>query len=137
MIDRILWTEWVQYLESRWGLDPRFAVYVAAAQTWIQQNGGEAVRITSGYRSPARQLELQNRWDAGNRVGLVARPADRSWHMQGLAVDVDTRSPEFAFFRSLMLYWGNRWGGQFRSSDPVHFDRPIGKAKSIRELLSS
>ncbi|MDE0555749.1 MAG: D-alanyl-D-alanine carboxypeptidase family protein [Candidatus Poribacteria bacterium] len=135
-MDPDLFQRWYHYLITQWGLSPIFAEQVAAVQSWIQTNGGEAVRITSGYRSPVRQSQLQARWDAGDRRGLVARPADASWHMQGLAVDVSTRSPYFEWFRYGMQYLGNRWGGEFRKYDPVHFDRPIGEPKTIKQLLS-
>lgn len=133
-----LYRRWYLYLVDRWHLDPKFAPYVAAAQTWIQQHGYQPVVITSGYRSPLHQLELQNRWDAGNRVGLRARPATYSWHMQGLAVDVSTRDPSFTAFRTVMLSFDEhiRWGGDFRKSDPIHFDLPIGNRLSIKQLIA-
>lgn len=134
-----LWRQWVAYLEETWGIDPRFGYLVGLAQTVTQFNGyPRGILIVSGYRSPKRQLELQNRWDSGDRVGLVARPASRSWHMQGLAVDVNTREQGFPFFRDIMLQLpGVRWGGNFNRKDNVHFDLPIGKPLSIQQLLSS
>ena len=135
-LDANQYRRWNTYLINRWGLDPLFSQYVAATQTWIQQHGRPATGITSGYRSPKRQLELINRWEAGKRSGLVSKPALKSWHMQGLAIDVSTDSESFPFFREIMLYYGNRWGGNFRRYDPVHFDRPIGTAKTVYQLLA-
>jgi len=137
MLNLPLFREWFYYLTEAWGLDPRIARFVAAGQTWLTQRGYQPVRITSGYRSPVRQRELQQRWDSGDRTGLVARPATRSWHMQGLAVDVSTRSESFGQFRDIMLYYGLRWGGNFRNYDPVHFDLPTGMLLSINQLLVS
>ena len=133
--DLELYNRWGNYLVSEWGLDPEFAKYPAAAQTWIQQTGGHAVLITSGYRSPKRQYQLQQKWDAGNRKGLVTRPATYSWHMQRRAIDVSTRGLDFNRFRDAMVQWGCRWGGNFKAYDPVHFDLPKGKPLSINQLL--
>lgn len=130
-----LYERWGEYLVSVWGLDPRFARYVAAAQTWIQQTGGTAVTITSGYRSPRKQNELIRRWEAGDRDGLVTKPATRSWHMRGLAIDVRYRSKDFERFKTAMILWGCRWGGHFRKFDPVHFDFPIGEPMSAAQLI--
>lgn len=135
MLQSELFNDWRRYVSGTWGLQEPLASMVAGAQTYIQQHGGEPVRITSGYRDPRRQRLLQARWDAGNRAGLVARPASRSWHMQGLAVDVSTRSPNFPVFRWLMIHWGARWGGNFSSYDPVHFDTPNGRPRSLEQLI--
>lgn len=135
MIDRDLYIRWFHYLISTWRLDPRLARYVAAAQALIQQHGGKSVPIISGYRSPEKQLKLQARWDAGDRAGLIARPATYSWHMQGLAIDVNTRARAFNAFKYLMLYWGLEWGGNFKVPDRVHFQLAIGERKSIQQLM--
>lgn len=137
MINYDLYLRWYYYLIQNWGIKPNLAQIVAYCQTIMQQNGIEAVTITSGYRSPKRQRELLNRWISGNRTGLVARPSRRSWHMQGYAIDVSTRiNPRsFLVFRNLMLtFRGIRWGGNFNSYDPVHFDLPTGELKSIDQL---
>lgn len=81
-------------------------------------------RITSAYRSPERQRMLRERWDRGDRQGLVARPAINSAHTRGEAVDLAPAS-ENASLELLGMYAlmrGYRWGGSFSSSDPVHFD---------------
>jgi len=109
--------------------------------------------IYSGYRRPDRQYELQRRWDNGDRRGLVTRPASRSYHMLGLAIDVripaivrsyspprlDESHPEvrpFMIFVAVMKALGLRWGGDFTRYDPVHFDFPRVKSQSISELIS-
>ncbi|MYF46750.1 MAG: M15 family metallopeptidase [Rhodobacteraceae bacterium] len=138
MINETLWNQWYQLLLSQWGLDWRFAFIVSAVQAGLETYGYEPVTVTSGYRSPARQKALQARWDANDRTGLVVRPATRSWHMQGLAVDVSTRSQSFNLFRQLMESIPYvRWGGRFKKADPVHFDYPIGRLKSIDQLLAA
>ena len=126
------------WLAENWGLYWQLAGIVAISQAVAYVQTGRIVRVVSGYRDPARQRRLQNLWDSGNRTGLVARPADRSWHMQGLAIDVSRRDREAftAFRNSMEQFQGIRWGGNFRTPDPVHFDMPIGKAKSINQLLS-
>ena len=133
--DLSLFEDWNAHLQTAWGLDPRFSPYPAAAQTWLQQTGRRPVVITSGYRDPEKQLQLLSRWDAGDRSGLVTKPSRRSWHMQGLALDVSTLSEDFYYFRDAMVYWGCRWGGWFKKSDPVHFDLPIPPQKSIAQLI--
>lgn len=131
------WNSHYSFLQVEWGLDSRLAYLVGLLQGLFVTYGLDPVRITSGYRSPERQSRLQNRWDAGDRDGLVVRPASRSWHMQGLAVDVSTRSSNFELFRENMeSFSGVRWGGRFRNPDPVHFDLPIGRLRSIKQLLT-
>ncbi|MYI68708.1 MAG: M15 family metallopeptidase [Boseongicola sp. SB0673_bin_14] len=138
MINETLWDQWYQLLIYQWGLDYRFAFIVSAVQAALETYGFEPVTITSGYRSPERQRQLQAAWDANNRTGLVARPATRSWHMQGLAVDVSTSSENFNLFREIMESIPNvRWGGRFTTPDRVHFDYPGGKLKSIDQLLAT
>lgn len=91
--------------------------------------------IISGYRDPARQRELRQRWDTGRRAGLVARPALRSWHMVGRAIDVQ-RVRGFDLYRQVMEELGVRWGGRFNNPDPVHFDLPdTNQPPTFDELL--
>lgn len=93
-------------------------------------------KITSGLRDPQKQLNMQLRWDQGNRAGLVTRPASRSWHTIGRAIDVDTSAQAFELYTAMMERQGARWGGRFRSTDPVHFDLPAGnQPPTIHELL--
>jgi hypothetical protein len=95
--------------------------------------------ITSGYRSPERQAELQARWDRGDRRGLRARPASRSWHMHeidgepaALAWDVETDVAGFPMYQSLMRHIGRtsvetmKVGADFSTPDVGHFALPDG-----------
>ena len=92
-------------------------------ENWSNRMGMD-FRITSAYRSPARQEELRAAWDRGDRQGLVARPAVNSAHTRGEAVDL-VPANEKANLELLGMYAlmrGYRWGGSFSKSDPVHFD---------------
>lgn len=120
--------EWVaqvhQYALSH-GLSPKAAVEYTTLQYWSAHYGMPAQAIASGLRSPSRQLELRRLWDAGQRQGLMARPATSSAHTKGNAWDLMTSGGTiplqyqgyFASFRP-----GLRWGGNFRSPDYNHFD---------------
>lgn len=117
------------YFVSVWGLDPTFAVRAALlyAALWF---AGLNPRITSGHRPRARQAALRARWDAGDREGLVVRPADpaRSWHCQegpggeprSRAIDMPCDDNELAARIGRAL--GLRAGFFFRVRDPGHFD---------------
>ena len=82
-------------LQRNWGLQQPLAYRVSLSMVTAYLWSSEIPVITSGYRSPLRQKHLQSLWDAGKRQGLVARPATRSWHMQGLAVDVGRSGDAF------------------------------------------
>jgi len=91
---------------------------------------GEASRpdIVSGYRPPMEQRRLLDLWQDGRRSGLDAKPACRSWHMARRAIDVETNVRAFALYRDLLVQrTGARWGGQFSTPDPPHFDWPTGE----------
>lgn len=97
----------------------------ATALMWWYFRFTESERpdIVSGYRSPGRQQALLIRWNAGDRAGIVSKPACRSWHTVGRAVDVeqDVRGFDaYAFF--LREWFGMRDGRSF--GDPGHFDFP-------------
>lgn len=104
----------------------------ARAHAWatgiLAFNGfGEPARpdITSGYRSPSRQAELVELWDAGQRAGFIGRPARCSWHMTRRAIDVETDVQGFPAYRFLLTrYTGARDGANF--NDLGHFDWPNG-----------
>ena len=117
------------------GVTHELAFYVQqAAQIVAQQAPGLSLAVVSGYRSPERQAELLARWVSGDRRGLVARPAARSSHSEGRAVDLafvwlgqpvpvsDTPREYFQFLADLLEPVGVRWGGRFRSPDINHFD---------------
>lgn len=96
--------------------------------------------ITSGYRSPCEQRELINRWDSGDRAGLRARPAERSWHMNegpdgepaSLAWDVQTDVQGFNIYdRALRRVNGLKIGGNF--GDPGHYALPKGRRPPVAD----
>ena len=79
--------------------------------------------IISGYRSPARQRQLLTRWQSGDTRGLVAKPACKSWHTVGRAIDVESDVRGFRPYAFMLREWfGMRDGRNF--SDPGHFDLP-------------
>lgn len=119
----ILWLKFRDAAEHyRLALD--VAIRVALAQAYAATVAGQAPEIVSGFRDPMRQLELIRMWDAGQRTGLATRPAERSWHMVGRAVDVDTNAAGFDAFRQAAVSLGARWGGTFSRPDAPHFDFP-------------
>ena len=76
--------------------------------------------VTSVYRSPAAQLRLWTRAQAG-LSDLPAAPPGASLHEQRLAFDLvvggDYRGPSQA---ALGAFW-QRMGGRWSPRDPVHF----------------
>lgn len=93
-----------------------FLPYVQALRTAAARMGA-SFRLTSGYRSPAEQNALLVRWQAGD-PSVIARPAENSLHLLGLAIDVE--SNQLAALGKVAESMGLRWGGRF--GDPVHFD---------------
>lgn len=120
------------------GVNPTLALYVRQADQIIRQAApGLSLVVVSGYRDPAHQAQLLARWNAGDRTGLVAKPALRSKHSEGLAVDLafvwrgstvpvrDTPREYWQYLADLFAPVGVRWGGTFRSPDINHFDITI------------
>lgn len=109
------------------GLVRRATWIHAVATYWLARIGFDFPArpdIISGFRSPERQAELLERWLAGDRQGIAARPACRSWHTVGRAWDVQTQVQGFQWYRYFCEYLGARWGGRFSSPDVPHFDLP-------------
>lgn len=79
-------------MPSTAGLDPNVA---RALRTLLDvlRGLGYSATFTSGYRSPAKQLQLYKAWLAGKSRYPVAKPG-RSRHEQGLAVDISTNAPD-------------------------------------------
>lgn len=100
-------------------------------QVDLQEWSSKAVRsglpdplgfVTSGFRSQERQNELIAAWERGDREGLTARPARRSKHTSGEAVDLSSQAP-LERLAGIWVSMGNRWGGHFfPMKDPNHFD---------------
>ena len=113
---------WWEYAKG-WGLTDRAAILYVTLVAWSIAYGLPPLSILSGYRDPEHQAELRRRWDAGDRGGLMARPAERSAHMTGDAFDTN-------YDANLLGIWGYftkfienaRWGGEFRAPDWNHFD---------------
>lgn len=81
----------------------------------VAQYNGLRPRITSVYRSYARQAQLYERYRAG-KSRYPAAPPGRSYHNYGRAVDMKADN-----LPGLGAYWqrmGGTWGGNV---DPIHF----------------
>ena len=118
---------WSAYREARRAalIEPvRLRHAWATALLWYWYDLDEPGRpdIISGFRSPRKQLMLRLRWDRGDREGLVERPACRSWHMVGRALDVESGVRGFQQYARIMRGFGMRDGRTF--DDPGHFDLP-------------
>lgn len=118
------WADLEAYARSQ-GLNDAAAEAYATLAWWTEHYGVAAPPITSGLRSAAYQAQLRARWDAGDRSGLVTRPALYSNHTRGEAFDIP-RGPALDFFAHFAPYLGVRWGGKFSQPDPVHFDLGTG-----------
>ena len=119
----------VDYLKASWGIHPGWSARVALLYAYLWSYGLQP-KITSGFRDPSKQKAMQARWDAGDRAGLVRRPASNSLHTRvdgsgnpcALAIDIDTSNREEAGRIAMALNIG--WGGNFSGDqgyDPVHF----------------
>lgn len=122
--------EWLkkaaQFLVDNYGLDSTFADRVALFLAYLYQYGLNP-RITSGWRDPEHQRELQERWDRGDRAGLRARPATDSAHTHtgafggraAKAVDIVTSDDSRAAAIARALNLGS--GLFFSHPDPGHY----------------
>lgn len=110
-------------LQEQWGLDRSFSTSAALLFLYLYQYGLSPV-ITSGWRSPEKQKELQLRYESGD-PSIKFKPAAYSKHMNttwlgnpaSLAVDISTSNPNLAaeIARAIGVRPGNDFG------DPVHF----------------
>ena len=121
---------WGAYREAfRMGLiDPlavRHAWATAYLWYWWGLDEPDRPDIISGYRDPFRQRELLQRWKRGDRAGLAGKPARRSWHTLGRAMDVETDVAGFRAYAYRMERMGVRWGAKF--GDTPQFDLPDPK----------
>jgi len=76
---------------------------------------GQRPRVTSVYRSPAKQRILYERYIRGES-SLPAAPPGKSKHQFGLAFDMVTEDPD-----AVGAFW-KQMGGKWWASDPVHFE---------------
>jgi len=111
---------WDNYdnLTQKWGLIGSFAeriVYMFYFLTYY----GIRYTVTSGYRSPAKQKELLDRWKRGD-PSIVAKPATNSRHLTGEAIDITCGDYNALGFFAKHL--GLRWGGDFSKPDVIHVD---------------
>jgi len=110
-----------------WGVLDQLGIrhaYATALMWWFYgATWNDRPDIISGYRSPAEQRQLLQRWNAGDHVGINAKPACQSWHTLGRALDVENNRREWLeVYGMLMEYLGARWGKSF--GDVNHFDLP-------------
>lgn len=110
------------------GLHPTLRAIARNLPRVAAANGFQA-RVTSGYRSRAKQTYLYNRWKAGLQPYPVAVPGT-SDHETGLALDVI--STDTTKLVRLLTSVGLGWAGP---TDPVHFY--IGARKSQATAKSS
>lgn len=112
-------------LREQWGLERNFAQAIAIFLLYLAQYGLSPV-ITSGYRSPAKQASLQQRYAAGD-TSVVVKPATNSKHSKkdflgnpaSEAIDISTNNPRFSAAIAEALGIGT--GIRFNPSDPVHY----------------
>ena len=83
--------------------------------------------VTSIYRSDEEQRRLRERWDRGEREGLTVRPALDSSHSRWEAFDISPNFSHVAEYGQLWKSMGFRWGGDFLTPDPGHFDLGRGQ----------
>jgi len=122
--------DWVQqyskYLKNDLGLNTVLATKIAIMLLYSAVNG-VTFSLSSGWRDPIVQAEMLQRWLAGNRSGLAAKPATNSKHTRitndgkpnSMAIDI-TFSDQNKIGK-WAKYFGLSWGGNFRSPDLVHF----------------
>lgn len=120
--------EWLkqmrEHLLTVWGVDRglvgKFALLYA--YLWFYNLGPS---LKSGYRSKAAQQALLDRWNKGDRTGIVFKPSDPAnsdhcrtdfdGHGASRALDITTNNPAMAGWIAHQI--GLRW----KDNDPVHF----------------
>lgn len=115
------------YFKVTYGLDGKFSL--AAARLYVVLwSRGLNPQITSGFRDPSKQKEMQARWDAGDRQGLRVRPATTSKHSvttffgHPAATAIDMKSSNEKMAAEIASSLGGIGAGlYFRDSDPGHY----------------
>lgn len=115
-----------KYLIDSWGLNSKFADQISIFIYWLFYYN-LSPRITSGFRDPSYQQYLRMQWDAGNRTGLRARPAEDSLHSHkslfgspdSLAIDISTSDDRGA--ASIAHQLGIGCGEYYMNPDPGHY----------------
>ena len=95
----------------------------------VATRAGVGPRVTSTYRTFAKQTQLYNIWKAGGSPYPVALPGTSS-HEFGYAFDVALAKDgnNLADLGSVWESWGGVWGGRY--GDPVHFEFPGFKSSA-------
>lgn len=117
--------EMASYLRKQMGLDAQFGRSVAIFYLYLYQYGLSPI-ITSGYRSPDKQTELQKRYLSGDQ-SVVVKPAINSLHSKtdllgnpaSMAVDISTSNPELSARIATALGIGA--GYYYKTPDRVHY----------------
>lgn len=90
-------------------LAPGFRRYAAALVDIAWGNGRCSARIISARRSEERNREVGG--------------APQSRHLRGLAIDLGGLSDaDLRALGQIWKSWGGRWGGDFSTPSPRHFD---------------
>lgn len=125
---------------------PSYRAWAKQAAPWFEQSGAAAdaaeqfallyllaymagtnPRITSIFRDPKYQDQLRERWDAGDRAGLRARPAENSKHTETTwlgspaseAMDMPSSNDSLVAEYAEEIGLGR--GSAFRKPDPGHY----------------
>ena len=91
--------------------------------------------VNSDFRSKSKQAEMRARWDKGDRKNLVCKPATKSAHSGGFAVDMDVSSLGLSKYNyttseneklmkelsTTAAIYGFSYGGDFNTPDVPHF----------------
>jgi len=99
------------------GLHPYLAM-IARRVPHVARAYGFNAKVTSGYRSYAKQNQLYQSWLRGGNP-YPASPPGRSSHERGVALDV--WSDNLPMLVALLEAAGLKWYGP---KDPVHFSIP-------------
>ena len=93
----------------------------------VARSLGFQARVTSAYRSTAKQAWLYNRYLQGLQEYPVAPPGT-SDHEKGLALDVVSTNPDKLV--SLLTSAGLSWAGP---ADPVHFSLKASQSAATKK----
>jgi len=125
------WQPWIDsvssWLKEQHGASDDLADKGAVLMAYLTAYGLNP-RVTSVFRDPAYQRQLQERYDAGDTTGLRTRPATNSKHSTtdwlgnpaASAIDIATDDDSRAAQIGAAL--GFRAGFYFKDPDPGHFD---------------
>jgi RHS repeat-associated protein len=94
-----------------------FAPLMAAVLSQVFEylnNEGIVPMITAGYRDPVLNA----------REGGSNNPLHPSWHLAGMAIDVNQKDPNFAEIKRVMQLAGLVWGGAYSKIEDHHFQLP-------------